>query len=440
MRVDYRPQGSPSARTTIAFCVAALAFCFSHPVTAQQEEKPSGAAHAIADRFAGDGEQAQGGKQSETGSLPQQGKPVETQPGAVLAPGPLRIEIDTGADDEQLAADEAEMLERARLEAEARARFDAEARAADELAADERKAAERKEIERLAEEKAARALLEAQQRAEAERAARIEAEQRAREAEQLAQRERLDRIIAKLALRVREFEAAETAQKENLNGDRETAKVVSQPASLSPAPRSGQVMSETAIVPEQAKDQIENPNSPTGTAQEPTSDEPIRRVTILLEMQPRNRTSRRFERTADPILCFGDRCWISQGADRPSELMERRKAFGTVNTLGRRAGACKRKAGCVFRNVDLGEAEAIVQPIDLNFLRHDRRELTTISADRSCRRTPTAELVCGDLFQSDTYRLWVVPEDIARSVSPDALRQVVERGLSRAAIAARHND
>lgn len=436
-----------SAVAAFAFAVAVWNCPWAH---AQTSAGSSVAAQSIADRFAvdSDAHEEVSPSQADKANIQTEALPNETaadarretKPGAVLSPGPLRIVIDGSEQDERMKSDEEDMLERARLEAEARARREAVARAAAELAADEREAAKRKEIERLAEEKAAEAIREAEMRARAERAARLEAERRAEEAQQLAQRERLNRIIAKLAFRVKEFEAQEAAHnKDRIRSQEEAKQVRSQSAALRPSPRSGQYVAEPAVEPEDSLVPVEKPET-TSERTNPVATGSTHRVTILLEMQPRNRHVARFENNADPIICFGDRCFISKGPDRPADQMLRRKAFGTINTLGRRAGACRRKPGCVFRNVDLGGSSAVVQPIDLNFLRHDRREMTTVAADRSCRRTTETELFCGELFQSATYRLWVVPEDIARSVPPNELSRILKHGLSRASVAARSPD
>ncbi len=157
---------------------------------------------------------------------------------------------------------------------------------------------------------------------------------------------------------------------------------------------------------------------------------PATRVTILLVMEPGRRGIRRFSRTADPILCVGATCYISRGAERNARAMPRRRAFGTINTLGGRAGACRNTPRCVFRNVDLGVPEALVQPIDLRYLRHDRRALVRVKADPTCRGH-SGRLNCEVSTHGPDYRLWVVPERMARSVGARGLQRALETGLRR---------
>ena len=72
-------------------------------------------------------------------------------------------------------------------------------------------------------------------------------------------------------------------------------------------------------------------------------------------MDPGTNGIRRFgQKTADPVICAGQSCWVSAGPDHPSTAMPRGKALGPGNTLGRRAAACNQSLTCIFRDVDLG--------------------------------------------------------------------------------------
>jgi colicin import membrane protein len=152
------------------------------------------------------------------------------------------------------------------------------------------------------------------------------------------------------------------------------------------------------------------------------------RVTVLLVMQPGNRGIRRFEKTADPILCVGSWCYVSRGAAAPAERMSRGKAFGPGVALGSRAGACRHSLTCVFRNVDLERTMAEVQPIDLRILRHDRREPRAVMADPTCR-LDAGRLSCLRPVIADNYMLWVVPENVAERAGSLALETAVRTGL-----------
>jgi len=160
------------------------------------------------------------------------------------------------------------------------------------------------------------------------------------------------------------------------------------------------------------------------------------RVTVILAMEPGNRGIRRFNKTGDPILCVGQTCFISQGADRSARRMSRRRAFGTINTLGKRAGACRNQLVCVFRGVRLPGGRAAVQPIDLRVMRHDRREITVVKADPGCR-VRNDRLTCPDPVISQSYVLWVVSETTAQAVGPRRLELAARFDLKPQHAAAR---
>lgn len=156
---------------------------------------------------------------------------------------------------------------------------------------------------------------------------------------------------------------------------------------------------------------------------------PIERVTILLVMKTGDRGIRRFNKTADPIVCIADSCFVSRGPLDAARVMKRRKAFGTVNTLGKRAGACKNRNACVFRDIRIDGGRAEMQPIDLRFIRHDRRERTTIEADRTCG-VFRGRLTCGKPIESETYTAWVVPEDVAVEAGVRAVEAALRTRLA----------
>lgn len=152
------------------------------------------------------------------------------------------------------------------------------------------------------------------------------------------------------------------------------------------------------------------------------------RVTVLFIMDVGKKGIRRFAKTGDPVLCIKDRCFVSTGLEKPARKMPRNKALGTANTLGKRADACRASLVCAFRAVPLEGDRAVLQPVDLRILRHDRREAADISADPSCQVTAGA-LACRRPVLSRTWRAWIVPEAVAESAGPDALKAALQRRL-----------
>ena len=155
---------------------------------------------------------------------------------------------------------------------------------------------------------------------------------------------------------------------------------------------------------------------------------PETRVTVLLLMQPGDRGIRRANKTADPVLCLGPDCYVSKGPDNDAKHVNRWQALGTFNTLGGRAGACNHSLGCVFRNVDLGAVRAMLQPIDLKIMHHDRRETREVRADPTCDMVGP-RLTCAAGIKASDYRLWIVPESVARKAGAAALEAAVKAGL-----------
>ena len=83
---------------------------------------------------------------------------------------------------------------------------------------------------------------------------------------------------------------------------------------------------------------------------------------------------------------------------------------------------------CVFRNVPVSPSQAWLQPVDLGWIRHDRREPVAIAADPTCRIAKQG-LTCDRAIKGPDYRLWLVPEDVAREAGSDLLQKALAGGL-----------
>ena len=156
--------------------------------------------------------------------------------------------------------------------------------------------------------------------------------------------------------------------------------------------------------------------------------EPDWRVTVLMIMAPGTYGIRRGASVADPVLCTTDGCYVSNGADIPARFMPRRRALGVGNTFGARAGTCRQSLSCVFRDVAF-EYPALLQPVDLHVLKHDRRRPQRILTDSDCRLA-AGRLACSRGVYADDYVLWIVPERIAAMAGPEVLEQALRDGLS----------
>jgi len=152
-------------------------------------------------------------------------------------------------------------------------------------------------------------------------------------------------------------------------------------------------------------------------------------VTVLLVMEVGERGVRRWSKTADPMLCVHEYCFFSRGPDTAAKRTTRQQAFGPSIALGHRGLACRSSPACIFRDVDLGAGEARLQPVDLRFLRHDRRSAALVRADRTCG-VVDGILTCSQPVYGEDWRAWIVPEEVATAAGPKALRQALASGLN----------
>ena len=154
----------------------------------------------------------------------------------------------------------------------------------------------------------------------------------------------------------------------------------------------------------------------------------MRSATVLLVLQPGDKGIRRFKKTADPVLCGRRHCYMSHGVKKKAQRMHRGATLGPFNTLGRRAGACRQTLACAFRHVDVMDNGVLLQPVDLKFMRHDRRAYRNVTPDPTCT-VSAGRLFCGKPIVAKTWTAWVVPEHIAQEAGSDALETALQEGL-----------
>jgi hypothetical protein len=430
------------------------------------------AADAIAERFAADAERAQARRQQADNKREVQNKKDSAR--KQEAPRKPRAEAQAAQEArraaEQRRSDEADMLARARREAEEMRAREEQAQLAEEArrliieAERERVKAEELLARQRAEEEPAKPAppsnADTQRReaaeAEARRAAQAAVEQErasAAEDEKLAQarREETRRIIEKLH-RMRQIRDARLAaqasralaeQVTTPPGGRGTAPASQQRAEAADAVARGAPPTDGAlkmvpppIQPPRAEAEARDPRQErSALGGDPLAARHARRssdmrFTVLLILAPGTYGIRRNgPKVADPILCTLNGCYVSDGADRPASFMPGRKALSFGNTWGARAGACRQRLGCVFRAIELGELPGYLQPVDLHILRHDRRRGQVIAGDSACR-ADGGRLLCGRGVYADDYVLWIVPEHVAEAAGPAALERAVAEGLN----------
>ena len=329
----------------------------------------------------------------------------------------------------------------------ARAKAELAERVAEQKRAEEDAARADAEAERLAESEARRRVVENRRREEAARAAALSVDQQAKEAVETAENDRRAALEAqreaetlRLAGRLKAARRAKAAELEQR--ELEIANLRETDAQVSPHQEAAVIETRSGEAIDAANGAVRPPDGPHRVAtpapavSPPPSPAPAtlvsdsRRASVMLVLEPGDYGLRRFNpNQADPVLCLGDTCYISQGSSAPARALPRSQALGPGNTLGGRAGACKLQLACVFRDVDLGASgTAEIMPVDLHVLRHDRREIATITADRTCTFTG-GRLACAAPLKSATYRALVVPESIAALASGAGLTAAL-KGLA----------
>lgn len=417
------------------------------PATAGEDR-----AHVLAQEFAGGAETAKRNSKADEAKRRAAEKAREA---ARVAAEARRRADEARQTAVRLKADEADMLDRARAEATERRAEQLRAEAEIERAEQDQAEAERHAAQAAAEAARKRSESpsrdgpdlgsEAEQRQRAQKlkaeAARIAADKaRHREAERRAEVER--------RIKTEETRAAEAerlygeAERHRGDQEREAEEAVAAAARArdefrrqggtdadddTAADRSGDGSRHGDVTDEDNREEFDEADYGTEYADVAAGSKT--HVTVLLVMDAGHRGIRRWQRgKADPMLCIGDKCYISTGPDTPATELPRRKAFGPGVALGIRAGACRNSLTCVFRGVDLGAESAWLQPIDLRILRHDRRQTSPASLDRTCA-VHRGHLSCTRTVVANDYRAWIVPERVAARAGPDALERALETGL-----------
>jgi hypothetical protein len=149
------------------------------------------------------------------------------------------------------------------------------------------------------------------------------------------------------------------------------------------------------------------------------------RVTVLLVLDSEDTDQARVK--PDPIICFDQQCWISNGLDAPAKPMPRSQAVALKTTETTTGDSCSGKSACAFRNVAF-HPDSQIQVVEVGESRGVTGAAYTIAADTSCR-TLDGELTCDNALVTHAFRMWVVPETTAQSVGPSTLEDAVADGL-----------
>jgi hypothetical protein len=353
-----------------------------------------------------------------------------------------RIAEEKRLDDERRIAAEKKAEDERQAEAARVARVAEERRVAEEkrraeetrIAEEKRKAEEARiaELKRQAEEAEAKRKAEVARIAEVKRKAeeaRVAEEKRREEEARVAEEGRRAAEEAHLAeqRRIKELEDAQQRTALELQREKE-AEDIAEKFRLAREAREREKETRSTLGGPMPEHELPSPFiEPPATAQATYPQ----RVTVLVVMQPRRHGFGGRRMTANPVLCVGQECYVSNGAGSPATVMQRARALGPGNTLGRNAGACRNQTTCVFRGITLSSPMTTIQPVDMGFLRHDRRETRIIEPDRSCDASGGA-LYCSAPIVSTGYRAWIIPESVADKAGALVLERALDDGLPAA--------
>ena len=151
------------------------------------------------------------------------------------------------------------------------------------------------------------------------------------------------------------------------------------------------------------------------------------RATLLLALELGGAATKGSSPTYDPILCLADACFVSAGMKSDAVKLSKLDALKLKSTSEASPDSCKGKVGCVFRGVGV-PAGAVLQVVELGSASHGPETARDVQLDKTCRMIET-DLVCESPIASPDFRIWVVPEDLARTAGPQALEDAVADGL-----------
>lgn len=149
-------------------------------------------------------------------------------------------------------------------------------------------------------------------------------------------------------------------------------------------------------------------------------------ATILLVLEPRKPSGGKWDMGvgADPVVCVGRGCYQSRGFDSPARFFKNRSIF----VPGVRAAKCRNSLVCVFRNVNVPETGADIQPVDLDGLQHDLLTRKFSKVDQSCELR-RGRITCDNGLYAPGYALWIVPEALAQAAGRKALDFALFKGI-----------
>lgn len=155
---------------------------------------------------------------------------------------------------------------------------------------------------------------------------------------------------------------------------------------------------------------------------------PAQHATLLLALETSGASSKSAAApTFDPMVCLGDSCFISAGLNADAVKLTKVDALKLKSTSDASPDSCKGKVGCVFRNiaVPLG---AQIQVIELGSASHDPLHGSEALLDTTCKMGDSG-LNCDNPILTADFKIWLVPEETARTAGVQELEDTLADGL-----------
>jgi hypothetical protein len=154
---------------------------------------------------------------------------------------------------------------------------------------------------------------------------------------------------------------------------------------------------------------------------------PAARASLLLALETGGASSKSGTATFDPMLCISDACYVSAGFQVDAIKLAKSDALKLKSTSDASPDSCNGRVACVFRNVPVANG-AQIQVVELGSASHDPTHTSDLQLDQSCKTTE-GDLSCDNPIATTEFRIWVVPEETARTAGAQELEEVLADGL-----------
>lgn len=161
---------------------------------------------------------------------------------------------------------------------------------------------------------------------------------------------------------------------------------------------------------------------------------PAAKASVLLAIETGGASSKSGNaQDFDPIICLADTCFVSNGLSGDAITLGKADALKLKSTKDASQAACQGMAGCVFRNVGIPSG-AQIQVVDLGAPSTEPGRTYDAQLDKTCA-TAENELACENPIASPDFRIWIVPEEAAKTAGTEAIEDAVADGLPHRDIA-----